>query len=53
MNAPTPTGIPITHCDTCGRTHPITRAHCTTCELATIFPCADARCPRRTKGADT
>lgn len=33
----TPTGIPITDCDTCGKRHPVTRTHCPVCELATLF----------------
>lgn len=33
----TPTGIPITDCTTCSHRHPVTRTHCTTCGLATLF----------------
>lgn len=33
----TPTGAPITDCGTCNRRHPVTRQHCPTCGLATLF----------------
>lgn len=33
----TPTGIPITLCDQCGHTHPVTRKHCPVCGLATLY----------------
>lgn len=33
----TPTGIPITTCDTCGHTHPVTRVHCRDCGRAHLF----------------
>ena len=33
----TMTGIPIADCSKCGFRHPITRAHCIECGLATIF----------------
>lgn len=39
----TPTGIPVTRCTTCERTHPETRAHCTVCNTASIFV-ADGLC---------
>lgn len=35
----TPTGIPITDCETCRRRHPTTRKHCPTCGLAHLFAC--------------
>lgn len=42
----TPTGIPVTDCDTCQRRHPVTRRHCEGCGLALIFPhgCACPTC---------
>ena len=33
----TPSGQPITHCDTCGRTHPEGRAHCRECGRPSAF----------------
>lgn len=33
----TPTGIEIAPCGVCGKTHPVTRAHCPVCGLATLF----------------
>ena len=33
----TQTGIPIIDCEECGYRHPITRQHCPTCGLATLF----------------
>lgn len=33
----TPTGVPVRDCETCGRQHPVTRTHCPTCGLATLF----------------
>lgn len=35
--ATTPTGIPITHCGGCGRRHPVTRKHCSTCGSPSLF----------------
>ncbi len=35
--ATTPTGIPISLCETCGHRHPISRKHCPVCGLALIF----------------
>ena len=34
----TQTGIPIIDCTACGRHHPATRAHCTTCGSPSLFP---------------
>ena len=33
----TPTGIPVTLCDTCCHTHPATRRHCLTCGIASAY----------------
>jgi len=33
----TPTGIPVTDCDTCHHRHPVTRRHCPGCGLATLY----------------
>ena len=33
----TQTGIPIQDCPHCGHQHPVTRRHCPSCGLATLF----------------
>lgn len=40
----TPTGIPITECDDCGYTHPITRSHCVECNRPSAFIDESGRC---------
>jgi len=40
----TPTGIPVTKCDTCGREHPVTRRHCQVCGVPSIFIGSDGCC---------
>ncbi len=40
----TPTGIPITQCETCGIEHPITRNHCTDCGKPSMFINSNGRC---------
>lgn len=44
----TPTGIPIIDCPQCAHRHPVTRTHCPTCGLATLFGHAECRDPQYT-----
>jgi DNA (cytosine-5)-methyltransferase 1 len=37
QSATTPTGIPVTGCAECGRSHPETRDHCELCGHASLF----------------
>jgi uncharacterized OB-fold protein len=46
MGHTTQTGIPITECGDCGKTHPVTRRHCSGCGTATVFLADDQVCIR-------
>ena len=37
MPTTTPTGIAVEPCAQCGRSHPVTRAHCPKCGIASLF----------------
>lgn len=45
----TQTGIPITDCGDCGKTHPVTRRHCSGCGTATVFLDDNLVCIRATR----
>lgn len=49
----TPTGIPVTACTTCGKTHPVTRRHCAVCGSASVFARLDGRCLKCGKASET
>lgn len=40
----TPTGVPITLCDTCNREHPQGKRHCEICGCPSAFINDDGRC---------
>lgn len=37
MTDTTQTGVPVADCDECGKRHPVSRAHCPVCGMATLF----------------
>lgn len=47
----TPTGIPVTACAQCGKTHPVSRSHCEVCGAASAFFTIDGRCLKHSKSA--